>query len=403
MKFLKITIISVVTVFFLASCGEDSPKADIENPVSYEFYRAGVSTVSFSGQTTRIAMATELINGLSDFSTSEGTLLEMYSNETLSGADANPYSEDALNASTKSVKSKVAASKDFFSSNTVEAAEIKSEIEAWIKAQVAEVFPNQNQLASAGSAGQIADGSSVRYVSSKGIEYNQVVNKSLIGALIVDQMLNNYLSTAVLDAGSNVTDNDDDVVADGRPYTTMEHKWDEAYGYLFGATGTDTSDPLATLGSDSFLNKYLSRVDGDSDFAGIASDIYEALKLGRAAIVAKDYEVRDEQVAILRDKISQVIAIRAVYYLQQSKLSIENNELGTAFHALSEGYGFIYSLRFLRQANSNNPYFTKAEVEDFLARLTAGNGFWDLSPETLDQLSNEIASKFDFTVEQAGS
>ena len=57
----------------------------------------------------------------------------------------------------------------------------------------------------------------------------------------------------------------------------------------------------------------------DSDFAGIADDIYDAFKLGRAAIVAKNYTVRDEQVEILREKISMIIGIRAVYYLQGGK------------------------------------------------------------------------------------
>ena len=47
--------------------------------------------------------------------------------------------------------------------------------------------------------------------------------------------------------------------------------------------------------NDSFLNKYLSRVEGDSDFAGIAEEIYNAFKLGRAAIVAKDYTTRNVQ------------------------------------------------------------------------------------------------------------
>ncbi len=52
---------------------------------------------------------------------------------------------------------------------------------------------------------------------------------------MTDQILNNYLSPAVLDAGDNVTKNDNDILADGKDYTTMEHKWDEAFGYLYGA------------------------------------------------------------------------------------------------------------------------------------------------------------------------
>ena len=71
--------------------------------------------------------------------------------------------------------------------------------------------------------------------------------------------------------------------------TDMEHDWDEAYGYLYG-TATNLADPNPTVGGDdSFLNKYLGKVNTDTDFSGIADDICNALKLGRAAIVAKDY------------------------------------------------------------------------------------------------------------------
>lgn len=391
--------------FSFIACEKDDPVTpQIDNPATYAFERNGASTVSFSGQTDRILMATELIGAMSDFGTDKATLLEMFRNETADGADANPYSDANLNASSKSVKSKTAASKDFFSSNTAVAAEIKADFESWINAQVDEVFPNNDQLATAGNAGQIADGSSARYVNGKGLEYNQAVNKGLIGALMLDQIVNNYLSTAVLDADDQRAENDRGQVADGASYTNMEHKWDEAYGYLFG-TASDAASPLANLGNDdAFLNKYLGRVEGDDDFAGIAADIYEAFKLGRAAIVAGDYTTRDEQAEVIKGLLSKVIAIRAVYYLQQGKNQLPtdgSNNYGAAFHDLSEGFGFVYSLQFTRKPNSSESYFTFSEVEDFIAELTANNGFWDITPAQLDTMSEAIAGKFDFTVAEA--
>ncbi|MEM6805415.1 MAG: DUF4856 domain-containing protein [Bacteroidota bacterium] len=396
-------LISLLFLGFIA-CEEDPVDPMIDEPATYVFERDGASTVSFSGQTDRIKMGGELINAMKDFGVSAAAMLEMYRNETESGGDANPFADASLNSSTKSIKSKVAASQDFFSSNTATAAQLKADFETWINAQVSEVFPNENELAEAGKAGQIADGSSTRYVNAKGLEYNQAVNKGLIGGLMVDQMLNNYLGVAVLDAGENRTENDNGVAAEGKSYTTMEHKWDEAYGYAYG-TAADLTNPNPTIGSDdSFLNKYIGRVEGDPDFAGIAADIWNALKLGRAAIVAKDYTVRDEQAAIVREKVSTVIAVRAVYYLQQGKNGIEGNDLGAAFHDLSEGYGFIYSLQFTRQPNSSAPYFTKADVDGFISSLMGGtNGLWDVTPATLDQISESIAAKFDFTVAQAAS
>lgn len=391
----------IVAVSFVACDKDDNDTPSIETPTDYSFLRNGESTVSFVGQTTRLAMGEELASNLLNFDQTATTLLEMYANETASGGDANPFSNVALNESTKSIKSKVAASVDFFANNASEASIIKADFETWINAQVTEIFPFKDQLATVGVAGQIADGTTPRYVNGKGLEYDQAVIKGLIGALVVDQMLNNYLSPAVLDEADNRANNDNTVLVEEQNYTVMEHKWDEAYGYLFGLS-TDAANPLATLGEDSYLNKYLNRVRNDDDFSDFDTRIFDAFKLGRAAIVAGDYEIRDAQADIIKDLVSQVVAIRAVYYLQQAKIAYANNEFGTAFHDLSEGFGFIYSLRFLPSPNGG-AYFTKAEVDAYLEQLLAGDGFWDLTDETLDAISESIANKFPFTLAQAGS
>ena len=402
----KILLFLAVPTLFLTSCSSDDDNSDdinqLEAPITYTFTRNGESTVSFSGQTTRIAMSEETVSAFNDFGVStETSLLNMFNHQE----GANDFSDTELNASDKSMRSKTAASRDYFSANTSEAALIKETFDGYISTQINEVYPNEMTNASPGVAGQIADGASTRYVTGNGLEMNQTFAKGLIGALMVDQMLNNYLSTSVLDEATNVSDNDNDITAEGKVYTTMEHKWDEAYGYLFGAS-TDTANPITTVGEDdSFLNKYLGRVEGDTDFAGIAQEVYDALKLGRAAIVAKNYEVRDEQAAIVRQKISEVIAIRAIYYLQQGKNAVQNGDMGAAFHDLSEGYGFVFSLRFTRNPNTNEPFFTRTEVDSYISQLMndGANGLWDLTPATLDSISDAIAAKFDFTVAQAGS
>lgn len=164
MKRLKNTcllIASMAVAFFFSCSNDDTDLPDVQTPTTYNFTRNGQTTVSFTGQTQRIQMATELINAMLDFdNTTAISLLEMYRNETEGGGDANPFSTEDLNASTKSIKSKVAASRDFFSTNTAEGSVIKADFERWINEQVNEVFPNENVLAAAGTAGQIADGSS---------------------------------------------------------------------------------------------------------------------------------------------------------------------------------------------------------------------------------------------------
>ena len=398
----KIFTLLLLSVTFI-SCSSDDDNTDNNNnqsvdaPANYQFTRNGNNTVSYSGQTQRIAMAEELISALKDPTRDQESLNTMFAHVE----GDQDFSDPELNASSKNVRSKTAASADYFSSNSTDANAIKANFDSWISSQVNDVFPNWGNTASPGNAGLAQElGGSIRYVNEKGLEYNQAFAKSLNGAFLADQICNNYLSAAVLDAGENVSNNDNDVIVDGKDYTTMEHKWDEAFGYLYGAEEDETAPVLE---ADSFLSKYLYKVEADSDFTGIADDIYDAFKLGRAAIVAKNYTVRDEQVEILREKISMIIGIRAVYYLQGGKSEIANGDLPSAFHDLSEGFGFIYSLQFTRNPMTDAPYVSKSTVDSYIDTLMEDNGFWDVTPETLDQMSEDIAAEFGFTVEQAAN
>lgn len=398
----KVLFTAVLGGLTLASCSSDDDinieNEKIEVPATYSFERDGSSSVAYDGQTTRLEMASELASSFKDFNNAtEESLSNMFSNSN------SPFSDEELNTSDKSIKSKVAASDLYFSTNTVESVASKNDFEGYISAQINEVFPNENEVAARGVAGQIADGSSVRYVNPKGLEWDQAFAKGLIGALVADQVLNHYLASSVLDAGDNVQMNNDGITEEGKTYTTMEHKWDEAYGYVYGHPSVSSTNPNTALtsNSDPLFFKYLGRVDADPDFAGIAEETFDAFKLGRAAIVAGEYDVRDEQIAILRENISEVIGIRAVYYLQAGKRALEDENMGTAFHDLSEGYGFIYSLMFTHNPDTNAPYLSKSEVESMLDTLMAGDGFWDITPETLDALSEAIAAQFNFTVAEA--
>jgi hypothetical protein len=409
----KLSIFPIFIATLLISCASDDDNTPIPDPVNdavvapatYVFTRNNENTVSFGGQTTRIAMAKEIFDAFKDQGVvTQASLQAMFNHQE----GASDFSDALLNASDKSVRSKTAASKDFFGSNATEASAIKAEFDQYITSQTTEVFPNWSTIASEGVAGQIADGSSTRYVSAKGLEYNQAFAKGVIGGLMTDQIINNYLSPAVLDAESNVENNDNNVLDGDKPYTTMEHKWDEAYGYLFGAVDPiNIANPVPSIGdADSFLNKYVGRVTGDSDFENIAQEIFDAFKLGRAAIVAKNYQVRNAQAAILQQKISEVIAIRTIYYLQNGKLALEAGNNGGAFHDLSEGYGFLTSLRFTRDIQNGSALFSRSEVDGFVTNLmTSGgdNGFWNLTSATLDSISEAIAAKFSFTVAQAAS
>jgi len=382
---------------------DDAPTPSFVVPDTYVFERDGASTVSFSGQSERLGMAQELSAALLDFSKREDELFNMYRNPE--GVD--PFSDASLNESTKSISSKVAASRDLFFTNATAAAAIKADFDGWISAQVSEVFPNENELAARGQAGQVADGSDVRYVNEWGLELNQAFSKALIGGLMYDQAVNNYLGTAILDEGTNRTENDMANTVNGESYTNMEHKWDEAFGYVFGLSA-NPAQPLDDLGeADNFLNKYLGRVENDPDFTGIAANIESDFRLGRAAIVVGEYGERDARANRIKEILTDVLVIRSIYYLKQAEAQLRATPLmpQAAFHDLSEGYGFVYSLRFIRLTIDGQEidYTTFSDNSLATLRNADDNGFWGLEADELATLAEDIASVFFINLEAAAN
>jgi hypothetical protein len=61
-----------------------------------------------------------------------------------------------------------------------------------------------------------------------------------------------------------------------------------------------------------------------------------------------------------------------------------------AFHALSEGYGFVMSLQFTNNGN-DAPYYSKTEVDAMLAKM---DDFWTVQDADLTLMVNDIKSKF---------
>ncbi len=411
MTITKFFLVSIIATTFVACSSDDDttsiePKGgafNFEIPNTYVVDRAGNSTVSFSGQTTRLNQGSEI---LSDFTQVGETTLEELQSQFSTGQGF----ENADFNDTKNIQSKTAESVE----SSVDQAEIRRVFNSYIENQVTLFLGNFSSndevpVATRGVSGKVAG---KRLVNENGLELNQAFNKGLIGALTLDQIVNDYL---ILIRGEVVQlANDNDELDADNSYTRLEHFWDEAYGYMYGASDVDVLDNpnsrhLETV-VDKFLYKYVQRVNNDVDFAGIANDIFQAYKTGRAAIVGKNYEVAEAQADIITQLLSEVVAIRAVFYLRQGAMKINtdgldaiNNENIDAFHDLSEGYGFVYSLQFTRNPQTGLPYFTKSEVDAFIARLDAADGFWTLANNTaeLDALATEIAARFNFTVAQA--
>ena len=378
-----------ITTLVFTSCKKQK---ETPIPTSYEFKNASnISTVDFSGQKVRLLMLDEistLMGGTSPVS--EATLLDMY--------NGNGFTDAALNSSGKKLSDKTAASVDYFSGINAEQTSIRETFKALFKD--AESLTSGSTEASAGVAGYYMDGDKKRYFNANGLEPQQVFSKGMMGACLLDQILNNYLSKNKLDAGSNVANNTSKVLETGKTYTTMEHAWDEAYGYIYGNDNL-TANPAVYK----FWSSYINQVNADPNFNTTKDAILKAFIQGRVAITKADYTTRDAQVAIIRAALSKVPAVRAVFYLNEGKTKLGGTAKGkAAFHALSEAYGFIWCLRFTQNPTTKAPYFSKEEVDSMLADLVKDtSGLYDVDylNTALDTIAQKIATRFGFTVAQA--
>ena len=365
---------------FIISCDSNDEDVAIEIivPTNYDFLRDGMSTVSFSGQTTRLNQVDEIYSALNSNTYTEAQLDEMF-------ADGAGFMDSTLNGTGKNVRGKTSAG----------CAAGNSATQAQFDAQIADfannVVPAWANDASAGVPGKLTDATRSIHVNAKGHEIDQTFVKGLIGGMAVDQIVNNYLQPCQLDSGTRKDDNTNGVVASGKNYTDMEHKWDEAFGYLYGQEADAKRADLgsAPTGNGTTLNKYFKKING-SNQPGIAEIVFNAFKKGRAAIVAGDYQVRDAQANIIQIHLSKVIGYKAVDYLNGYMTKMAAGNTADAFHALSEGYGFVMSLQFTNNGG-NMPYFTKAEADAMLAKM---DDFWTVQDADLTSMVSDIKSKF---------
>jgi|TARA_B110000438_G_scaffold132080_1_gene128169 hypothetical protein len=374
LKFLPLYLFIACVSLFLTSCSDDDDAVvdiTVTPPSTYKFERNGKSTVSFSGQTSRLKMAGELYSGMKSSSSTKAGLNNMFNNGT-------GFSDATLDASGKKVGNKTFAS-------SVSSATVKPMFDAMITDFADNVIPNWSTTAADGTAGKMTDSKRTVYINAKGHELTQLFTKGLIGGMTMDQIVNGYLSAAKLDTGTNRSDNDAGTLVSGKDYTQMEHYWDEGFGYLYGEEA-DVENP--TLGNGVLLSKYAGKVDG-SNSPGIGKIIYDAFKMGRAAIVAKNYTVRDAQAKIIQMHISKIIGYKAHDYLNDYVTKAAAGTPADAIHALSEGYGFIMSLQVTNDG-TGKPYFTNAEVNTMLAKI---ENFWTVSSADCTAMANDIKAK----------
>lgn len=366
-------------ILLTSSCSKESTDNTPEpHPVPYESLTAttsyfatfkgddGTTTVSFSGQTTRKAMLKEMDSYLKSFSTGvldAGKINDMFANTN------TPFSDASLNSATdKTIISKTAQS---FSA--VDADAERNRFKTYFDS-IAAVSAFAGQTAAQGVPGKLGN----YLLSAKGFEYGQFIQKGLIGALMLDQICNIYLGTEKQSA-------DNSTIVTDKNYTQLEHHWDEAYGYLTDNEYYPMPDPAdASKWLESYLGSYARQVNGAY---GDPSAIYMAFLKGRAAIVNKDDATRTAQIEIIRTALEKAVATVGISYLNKTKTATSD---ASRFHALSEGAGFIYALRF-----AYNAKISKAKSDELLNDLMSkADGFWSLTNDDIDAVRNQLADAF---------
>ena len=386
-NFLKL-IAPIVLLGLLASCSDDNDSTPVVPlaPTTYTFERDGVSTVSYGGQTTRLDQADELYSALNDPGSSEAALDLMF------GGDGNTsagFTNEALNGTSKIIRSKTSA----YASTATNLAIF----DGWLAEFANDVAPNLGGTASPGAAGDLGG----YQLNAAGQELDQLFFKSLIGAFALDQIINNYITPSQLDSGTRRDENTAGTLEDGDPYTTMEHKWDEGFGYLYGQVADVESNfglPSEGESTGNLLMKYFIKVNDPGQGGDIAQDsqiaetVYNAFIAGRHAITIADYDARDAAATTIKTELSKVIGMYAIYYLNDYLAKAGSGQTAKAHHSLSEAYGFIFSLQFTNDGG-DTPYMSNAEVN---IKLNDFSDFHNIQDSDVNSLIDEISALFGF-------
>lgn len=322
--YIKTLLICGVAITTISSCkkdkNEDPAVRAYTAPTTYSFGNA-----SYASSTNRVKMAVELDAylkkpnaGTAVVSIDLATITNMWNNT------GNPFSDAALNSSGINIATPMS-----------DAALYKS------YADSVTMF-NNGTAASQGTGGFVTRGSNKIIVGPRGLEYGQAYTKGIMGSLMFKEavrLLSSVKTMSVKDTAA------------------AQAAWDEAFGYLSVPQDYDTSKTYANTDPNRPLlwGGYLAERGKSIQAGGI---IFAAFLKGRAAITGYDRTVRNEQVDIILAKWEQLAAASALAYVTSPTASSAVGNLGTQFHALSEGFGFILALQ-------HRPATSKLSAADF--------------------------------------
>lgn len=328
----------------------------------------GAKTVDLTNGSNRLLMF-RAINTYNGTAVGTGATLDAAVLRNMFANTSSPFSGTfaALNSSGVQLRSVTASS-------VADAEKERQTIEAGFPA-IATASQSVSATAAEGKAGKLG----TYLVDAKGIEWAQIIQKGLIGAFQLDYINNVLLSDKSLSV-------DNQTLVAGKNYTQLEQNWDEIYGILtpnpvYGGKATATSS------GESFLSSYVWEYNRE----GFAK-IHPALLKGRAAIVNNDQAMLKTQATLLRTELEKAIANAALGYLGKWKTGTTD---AARAHAIGEGMGFIYSLRYAK-LSAGDAAFSDGVLNNLI--YSAPNGFWGLTNTKIDAAVTAIRTKFNMPV-----
>ncbi len=367
--FFKSAVLSAALIASVTSCKKDDNKEDggsspaTPTQTTYEFTREGETSVSYSGQTTRLAMLSEIVSYVKGQISDEAVIDAVKVKAMYAGTG---FENTELDASGKQLKKKTYASEvDFF----------ETAIDS-LAANSLNYGPASN-----GVSGVISnnDESKKYLVDANGVEWIQVLEKGLMGAVFYYQSTGTQIGYLDKIVNGGISGE----IIDGKNYTEMEHFFDEAFGY-FGVS----IDFPATIPS-SFWGKYSDKQNVAYGSNSIMTNFINA----RQAIVSNNIASRDENIKLIKEKWEKISAAQAFTYLNDFKTKINNGDK-TAYHSLAEAYTFVYNLQF---SNIDTRKLTSTEVITLLDLLKENSkiNFYYLNiTDDVDVVINTLKSAY---------
>lgn len=337
------------------SCTYSNSNTPYTIPSTYIFQDAnGNSTVNYAGQSDRLNQLREMTAYIE---TGEISVLNAMKLHEMFENTNNHFSF----SSTKKLRDKCFSLDQVLLDNYLDSVAISSQ--------------NFAQIATNGQAGTLTSGTSTYLFSAKGFDYDELIEKGIMGALFMHQALNEYFGSTKMNVDNSTAVD----TSAGQFYTALAHHWDEAFGYF----GVPINFPN-TLGTD-FWAEYCNK---QNTLLGSNSKMMDNFLKGRAAIVHGDYSNRDAAILVIRNTWEAISGNQALSYLN-SAISYFGNDQAKYLHVLSEAYAFSWNLRYA-------PLETRkiSTTEHTALMALFGDNLWNLTLSELNAIKVILEANF---------